>query len=110
IQGVTPILPIPPAKDPIARAHGWRELTQRAAAEAASASAATRTTTWLGGDRYQESSELAFHASGHPATFSMNLAGRPNQYDLWPRFQSVARAGDNLLLVVDDDDGGMHAS
>jgi hypothetical protein len=34
----------------------------------------------------------------------MNLAGRPNQYDLWPRFTSVARTGDNLVLAVDEGD------
>jgi 4-amino-4-deoxy-L-arabinose transferase-like glycosyltransferase len=105
VQGVVPILPIKPAKDPIARAHGWADVARRADSIAKSTSG----TTWLGGDRYQEASELAFHTAARP-TFATNLAGRPNQYDVWPRFPNVARIGDNLLLVVDDDDGGVHGS
>jgi hypothetical protein len=30
VQGIRPILPIPAPKDPIARAHGWRDLAMRA--------------------------------------------------------------------------------
>jgi len=105
VQGVLPVLPIKPAKDPIARAHGWADVARRAD----SLAKASGGTTWLGGDRYQEASELAFHTSARP-TFATNLASRPNQYDMWPQFPKVARVGDNLLLVVDDDDGGMHGS
>src|SRR5258705_10387581 len=74
-QGVVPLLPIAPAKDPVARGHGWREVGLRAEAFAKSVSDETRSTSWLGGDRYQEASELAFHASAHPTTLSVNLAG-----------------------------------
>lgn len=109
-QGLAPLLPIPPAKDPIARAYGWRELTASAESHATAASTETGTATWLGGDRYQEASELAFHAKQHPATFAVNLGGRLNQYELWPSFASTADRGDNLVLVVDDDDGGQHAA
>jgi 4-amino-4-deoxy-L-arabinose transferase-like glycosyltransferase len=105
VQGVVPVLPIKPSKDPIARAHGWADASRRVD----SIAAATGGTTWLGGDRYQEASELAFHTAARP-TFAVNLAGRPNQYDLWPRFPDVARVGDNLVLLVDDDDGGVHGS
>jgi hypothetical protein len=98
-QALVPILPIKPSKDPIARAFGWRELAT-AAQNAAPVSSGSR--TWFGGDRYQEASELAFHDASHPPTFAMNLSGRPNQYDLWPRFPEVARQGDNLILVLDD--------
>lgn len=104
IQGVTPILPIPARKDPIGRAFGWREVTVHADSTAVAAGARTRSRTWLGGDRYQEASELAFQDPSHPPTFALNLAGRPNQYDLWPGFSEVARAGDNLVLVLDDSD------
>jgi undecaprenyl-diphosphatase len=100
-QAVAPVLPIPPAKDPIARAYGWRELA--AAAQSAAASGGSpRAKTWLGGDRYQEASEIAFHDPLHRTTFSTNLSGRRNQYDLWPQFPDVAQAGDNLILVLDD--------
>lgn len=110
VQSVRPILPIAPAKDPIARAHGWREVARRADSTSTAVSGETQATTWLGGDRYQEASELAFYAPARPSTFATNLAGRPNQYDLWSRFRDVARPHDNLVLVVDDEGGAMHQS
>lgn len=101
-QGVAPVLPIPAPKDPIARAFGWDELARRASALATMSAVETGHTTWFGGDRYQEASALAFHVPAHPRAFATNLAGRPNQYDLWPRFADVAHAGDNLVLAVDE--------
>jgi 4-amino-4-deoxy-L-arabinose transferase-like glycosyltransferase len=105
VQGVVPILPIPPRKDPIGRAFGWRELALRADSTAAAVQRETRAPTWLGGDRYQEASEIAFHDPAQPSTFAMNISGRPNEYDLWPRFPDVARPGDNLVLALDESDG-----
>jgi undecaprenyl-diphosphatase len=110
VQGVAPVLPIAPEKDPIARAHGWRDVAQRVDSTAAALNAETQSPTWLGGDRYQEASELAFYSTTHPTTVATNLGGRPNQYDLWPRFRDVARPHDNLVLVVDDDGGAMHSA
>jgi 4-amino-4-deoxy-L-arabinose transferase-like glycosyltransferase len=104
VQAVVPVLPIAPRRDPIARAFGWAELARQADAAARAATASTGAATWLGGDRYQEAAELAFHVESHPTTFAINLSGRANQYDLWPRFPERARAGDNLLLVLDDSD------
>jgi 4-amino-4-deoxy-L-arabinose transferase-like glycosyltransferase len=101
VQAVVPILPIKPAKDPIARAFGWRELAVAADSTARSLGDSAGT-TWIGGDRYQEASELAFYLPTHPATFATNLAGRPNQYDLWPRFPDRAHVGDNLILALDE--------
>jgi undecaprenyl-diphosphatase len=101
VQGIVPALPIPAPKDPIARAFGWDDLARAADSLSTTNTTAART-TWFGGDRYQEASQLAFHLPTHPQVFAMNLAGRPNQYDLWPRFSDVARTGDNLLLAVDD--------
>ena len=102
VQGLAPVLPIPPRKDPIGRAFGWTELARRADSLATATTESTGRTTWLGGDRYQEASELAFHDARHPVTFAMNLSGRVNQYTLWPGFSEVARVGDNLVLVLDD--------
>jgi 4-amino-4-deoxy-L-arabinose transferase-like glycosyltransferase len=101
-QGIAPVLPIPPRKDPIARAFGWRELAVDANAIATAASAETGKTTWLGADRYQEASEIAFHLPAHPTTFATNLGGRANQYDLWPGFAVSAASGDNLVLALDE--------
>jgi undecaprenyl-diphosphatase len=94
-QALAPILPIKPSKDPIARAFGWPEVANAARDAANIADGAAGSTTWFGGDRYQEASELAFQDALHRPTFALNLSGRMNQYDLWPRF-SDARAGDNL--------------
>jgi 4-amino-4-deoxy-L-arabinose transferase-like glycosyltransferase len=102
VQALIPILPLKPAKDPIARAFGWAELAAAADSTAYAARVETTRRTWLAGDRYQEASELAFHIPGHPTTFSTNLAGRVNQFDLWPSFARTAKPGDNLILVVDD--------
>jgi undecaprenyl-diphosphatase len=104
VQALVPVLPIAAPRDPIARAFGWDELARQAGDLATRTSASTGHATWLGGDRYQEASELAFHLATHPRTFALNLAGRPNQYDLWPRFWEVAKPGDNLVLAVDEGD------
>lgn len=96
------VLPIPPRKDPVARAAGWADVAAIAAARKTELTAGSASRSWLGADRYQDAAELAFSTPGHAFVFSMNLSGRPNQYDLWPRFPDLAHAGDDLLLVVDE--------
>lgn len=102
LHAVFGILPLVPRRDPIARSHGWPEL-------AAAVDSAARVTgqrdgarVWIGADRYQDASELAYHGAGQPTTFSMNLAGRANQYDLWPRFRQLASPGESLVLALDE--------
>jgi 4-amino-4-deoxy-L-arabinose transferase-like glycosyltransferase len=102
VQALTPVLPLKPAKDPIARAFGWTELAAAADSTANVLRAETSRRTWFAGDRYQEASELALHVPGQPLTFATNLSGRVNQFDLWPWFPRRAMMGDNLILVVDD--------
>lgn len=104
-QAVEPVLPLPAPKDPIARAFGWNDLALAADSTAQATTQQSQTTTWLGGDRYQEAAELAFHIGAHPMTFATNLSGRPNQYDLWRKFPEVAHAGDNLVLALDESTG-----
>jgi 4-amino-4-deoxy-L-arabinose transferase-like glycosyltransferase len=104
VQGLVPILPLAPRKDPIARAFGWKEMTAQANAAVTAIGNETRAATWLAADRYQEASALAFYSPNHPTVFSTNLSGRANQYDLWPGFSDRAKVGDNLVLVVDDSD------
>ena len=102
VQGLTPVLPVAPARDPVARAYGWSDLARFAYSTSNSVHATTGATAWLGADRYQEAAELALQLPTHPTTFATNLSGRANQYDLWPRFPDLARPGDALLLVVDE--------
>jgi 4-amino-4-deoxy-L-arabinose transferase-like glycosyltransferase len=104
-HAVASILPIPARKDPIARSAGWDALARAAEAtrDSLAAQVASRgRSVHVGAERYQDASELAFHMRGKPRTFSLNLAGRPNQYDLWPGFARRATPGDALVLVLDD--------
>jgi undecaprenyl-diphosphatase len=101
LHAIKPIVPVPPPKDPVARAFGWREIAA-AAGRAASTPMPTRGRAFLAADRYQEASELAFWLPGNPETFALNLGGRRNQYDLWPRFVHRAHAGDRLVVIVDE--------
>jgi 4-amino-4-deoxy-L-arabinose transferase-like glycosyltransferase len=101
VNAFTPILPVPARRDPAARAAGWSDLA-RVASQVQSRHAHAGDRVWFAGDRYQEAASLAFHLPAHPETFSLNLSSRANQYDLWPGFPARARAGDGLLLVLDD--------
>jgi hypothetical protein len=51
-----------------------------------------------------DTAELAFYLPDQPVTFSLNLGGRSNQYDLWPGFAQRARSGDNLVVALDESD------
>jgi 4-amino-4-deoxy-L-arabinose transferase-like glycosyltransferase len=101
VQAYTPILPVPPRRDPIARAHGWTTLA--AAVDRARGDAFLNGTVdrHLAADRYQDASELAFHLEGQPTVFSLNLGGRTNQYDVWPNAFGQVRPGDALVAVFD---------
>ena len=94
------ILPLPPRKDPMARSAGWADLGAATAATMRDLGGVGR--SWAGADRYQDAAELAFNIPNHPTTFSLNFAGRGNQYDLWPGFARTARPGDDLVLAVDE--------
>jgi 4-amino-4-deoxy-L-arabinose transferase-like glycosyltransferase len=99
------ILPISPPKDPVARSAGWRDLTIAAATVARRRNSASRGRSWIAADRYKDAAELAFYLPSHPTTFSLNLGGRSNQYDLWPGFADSARIGDDLVLALDEGAG-----
>ena len=101
VQSVVPVLPLPARRDPIARSAGWGLLADSVAA-ARRALAPDGVHVWIAADKYQDASELAFHLPAHPVTFSLNLSSRPNQYDLWPGFASLAHAGDDLIVALDE--------
>lgn len=102
LHAVAGILPLVPRRDPIARSHGWGELAAATDSVANDVAVRDGARVWIGADRYQDASELAYHSAGQPATFSMNLAGRANQYDLWPGFAQRARSGESLVLALDE--------
>jgi len=100
------ILPIPPRKDPVARAAGWSGLANAVAAAAhRPANDSSPHVVWVAADRYQDAAELGLHLPGHPTVFSLNFGGRTNQYELWPRFADRAHPGDALIVALDESIG-----
>lgn len=106
-----PFLPIASRKDPAARLRGWEALAEAttnaqtqpvdvASTDSAAARPASR--KFVAAARYQEAALIAWHDPDHPAVSAINLLGRRNQYDLWPRFQDRAVRGATMLLVVPD--------
>jgi len=102
VQALTPVLPFTPARDPMARGEGWDAVVAAVDRARNSLAAESPATTWSAADRYQDAALLTFHDTRHRETFSVNLAGRRNQYDIWPGFMNLAAPGDNLVLVVDN--------
>ncbi|NUO94794.1 MAG: glycosyltransferase family 39 protein [Gemmatimonadaceae bacterium] len=106
LHALTPILPIPARRDPLARNEGWAglALAVRTAAQERKLSPAV---VHVGADRYQDVSELAYHLTdAEPVNVDcICLRGRHNQYELWPRFAQVARPGDALVLALDEREG-----
>lgn len=99
------ILPLPPRKDPVARAAGWNTLAAAVDAARRRDTLPAGTRAWVGGERYQDAAELAFHIPSHPTTFSLNFSSRSNQFDLWPGFPQLAHSGDDLVLALDESPG-----
>lgn len=97
-QALVPFLPLYPSSDPTAAGAGWSALAARV--DSARTDVHDGATAWVGGERYQEASELAFHLADHPVTFVIDVRARPSQYDLWPAFRLRAHAGDRLVLVL----------
>ncbi|HEY9514350.1 MAG TPA: glycosyltransferase family 39 protein [Gemmatimonadaceae bacterium] len=102
LQAFSPFLPIAAGRDPTARGVGYDVLAASVAQAASTAGRSVNAghSTWIAANRYQDASELAFHLAEHPLTFSLNIASRPNQYDLWPSFARHARAGDDLVIAL----------
>lgn len=100
------ILPLPARTDPLVRARGWDVLA--AAVDKARNDPFLDGTVdrWVAADRYQEASVLAFYLPGHPDVFSLNLGGRPNQFDLWQTAYERIRPGDGLVAVFNDNAAG----
>ena len=98
VHALVPVLPLPARRDPIARAAGWDDL----AAPVDAARRAIGARAWVGANRYQDVSELAYHLPDQPQVLCVCLGGRRNHYELWPGFASLARPGDALVLALDE--------
>jgi hypothetical protein len=97
LHALHPVLPLPARRDPVARSAGWD-----GAAAVVNAARGRTPRSWVGADRYQDVSELAYHLPDQPVAFCTCLSGRRNQYQLWPGFSDVARPGDALVLMLDE--------
>jgi hypothetical protein len=102
VNTFTPILPVPARRDPVARSAGWEQLGVEVHRIHGPRLPISSYRTWVAADRYQETSELAFHMPGNPEVFSLNLRTRRNQYDFWPTFTDRAQPRDGLILVADE--------
>jgi len=105
VQAAFPVLPVPGEDDPIGDAHGWDMVAAATDSAAVGMRAGGCPRVHFASNRYQETSELAFHLAGQPQVRSLNLRSRTNQYDLWPTFVEVASPGDCLLFVAPDGGG-----
>ena len=101
VHALHPVLPLPARRDPVARSAGWSGV----AAQVQQARAGLEGRTFVGSDRYQEVSELAWQLPDRPVAFCTCINGRHNQYELWQGFASVAAPGDNLVLALDETPG-----
>ena len=105
LHALVPILPLPARRDPLARNAGWEGI----AAHVDQQRTLVSNRAWVGAERYQDVSELAYHLPEHPDAICTCLRGRRNQYELWPRFPERASVGDALVLALDERPGNqMH--
>ena len=105
---VRPLVALPGSRDPVNQAHGWTDLATAVAQRQASLAAATpsdmvgpSSAPLVAANRYQDAAMLAFHLPEHPQVPSLNLGGRPNQYDLWPAAPDRLTIGGTMLLVLE---------
>lgn len=106
VQAWTPVLPLQPRKDPIARAHGWTTLADSVDVARRDGFLEGTVDQFISADRYQDASELSFHLSGQPFVYALNLGGRTNQYDVWKNAYQSMHPGDGLIAVFDADQKG----
>jgi 4-amino-4-deoxy-L-arabinose transferase-like glycosyltransferase len=107
VHVIVPIIPLPAPRDQVAKAFGWplvAATVERKRAQVRQRPGFETAPIFIGAERYQDASEVAFHLADHPRLFSLNLTGRANQYDLWQQFNDAAPLGAILILVLDDQD------
>jgi 4-amino-4-deoxy-L-arabinose transferase-like glycosyltransferase len=97
VQVIAPFLPIPARRDPTAQGAGWASLAREVDGMRQGGG------EWIAANRYQDAAELSFHLRGQPMVFSLNIGGRPNEYDLWAPLSGNARTGDTVMVVIPDE-------
>ena len=102
VSAFIPILPVSARRDPVARSAAWDYLAREVNRIYEPRLSRSSSRTHVSANGYQEASALAFYMPTHPETYSLNLAARPNQFDLWPGFPQRARPMDALIFVGAD--------
>lgn len=95
------IIPLPARRDQVSLAYGWDRLAASVDSARRALERPDGSTPPVAANRYQDASLLAYHLPGQPFVTALNLGGRRNQYDLWPRYTQTAQRGDDLLLVLE---------
>jgi hypothetical protein len=98
LHGYTWLLHLPSGRDPLDRAHGWREMAGEAETRRVAHNA-----DFLISNGYQNPSLLAFYLPGHPTVFSEPAVGVANQFSLWPGYRQAFPAGATAVFVSDID-------
>lgn len=98
---VRPLVVLPGSRDPVNQAHGWSDLAAAVDSARRAVAGSANAEPLVAANRYQDAAMLAFHLPGHPDVTSLNLGGRPNQYDLWPAAPDRLRFGGTMLLVLE---------
>lgn len=112
---MAPRLGLRPRRDPVSQAFGWDAVGMAVESAVRLAQTPRRgegfaARVWVAADRYQDAAQLRWSLMRRGldtlGVFSLNLGGRTNQYDLWPRFRERATRGDALVLMLDETSGG----
>jgi 4-amino-4-deoxy-L-arabinose transferase-like glycosyltransferase len=91
----------------LAEMRGWPAIADATTRALRDPFLATSVDRWVAANRYQDAAQLAYHLADHPTVFSLNLASRPNQYDLWQRPTAMnatpphLRPGDGLVALFE---------
>ncbi len=101
------ILPLPARRDQLSQAFGWEPLAASVDSARRALALPDGAMPFVAANRYQDAAMLEYHIAGHPTVTALNLGGRRNQYDLWPRFTDERGPGSDLLLVLEMPREGM---
>lgn len=86
-----------PAKDPMMRLAGYREMGVRIDDLIDSLSLENQ---FIFSDNYHVASEMAFYVDGNPQTYTINLGRRKNQFDLWPGIKQFEEQGYTGIYIT----------
>jgi hypothetical protein len=96
----TPILPLPPGKDPTAQIRGWKPWA--AAIDSVRAKVDPAESMPLCTKFYQDAAFLAFYLPDHPGARALRVNSRPTQYSLYEA--DAGLRGKKVIIVLPGQD------